>query len=138
MVKKPKESDSKQLLKVLQEESLAAERHYTTGVAKEQEESLHRYLGDPLKGDDKIEGASKAISKDVAQVVDAALPDLIEPFVANEHAVEFEEDEEGDGCVVELDALVVLVEGELHFCETSEESAVDALGWFYGVLGHFV
>src|SRR5690554_5172917 len=57
-------------------------------VSADQDSNLDRYLGKPY-GDEE-EGRSNAISMDVAEVVDWALPDLLEPFISGDRIVEFE------------------------------------------------
>lgn len=57
-------------------------------VSADQDSNLDRYLGKPY-GDEE-EGRSNAMSMDVAEVVDWALPDLLEPFISGDRIVEFE------------------------------------------------
>lgn len=61
--------------------------YLTDAVSAGQDDNLDRYLGKPY-GDEE-DGASNAVSMDVAEVVDWALPDLMEPFLAGERIVEF-------------------------------------------------
>lgn len=65
-------------------------------ISDDQDENLQRYLGEPFG--DEVEGRSQVISEDSAQVVDWALPDLLEPFVSGDNIVKFKatrpEDEE--------------------------------------------
>ncbi len=56
-------------------------------VSSEQDTNLERYLGMPY-GDEE-DGRSQAISMDVAEVVDWAIPDILEPFVSGDRVVEF-------------------------------------------------
>lgn len=56
-------------------------------VSSEQDTNLERYLGMPY-GDEE-DGRSQAISMDVAEVVDWAIPDLLEPFISGDQVVEF-------------------------------------------------
>jgi len=59
--------------------------------------ALRYYRGE--KFGNEVEGRSQIVSRDVAEVVDGMLPDLLKPFVAGDEAVKFEprgpEDEEG-------------------------------------------
>jgi hypothetical protein len=61
--------------------------YLTDQVSADQDDNLDRYLGKPY-GDEE-DGSSNAISMDVAEVVDWALPDLLEPFLAGERIVDF-------------------------------------------------
>lgn len=61
--------------------------HDSDEVSSEQDNNLERYLGMPY-GDEE-DGRSQAISMDVAEVVDWAIPDLLEPFISGDQAVEF-------------------------------------------------
>ena len=61
--------------------------HDSDEVSSEQDDNLERYLGMPY-GDEE-EGRSQAISMDVAEVVDWAIPDILEPFISGDQVVEF-------------------------------------------------
>lgn len=61
--------------------------HLSDEVSADQDENLERYLG--MKYGDEEEGRSQAISMDVAETVDWAVPDILEPFISGEKAVEF-------------------------------------------------
>jgi len=76
-----------ELATLLGELNASSVGYLTDAVAAGQDDNLDRYLGKPY-GDEE-EGASNAISMDVAEVVDWALPDLLEPFLAGERIVEF-------------------------------------------------
>lgn len=76
-----------ELATLLGEMNASSVGYLTDAVAAGQDDNLDRYLGKPY-GDEE-EGASNAISMDVAEVVDWALPDLLEPFLAGERIVEF-------------------------------------------------
>jgi hypothetical protein len=61
--------------------------HTSDEVSAEQDDNLERYLGMPY-GDEE-DGRSQAISMDVAEVVDWAIPDILEPFISGDKIVEF-------------------------------------------------
>jgi hypothetical protein len=82
------------LATLLGEMNQQAVGYLTDQVSADQDDNLDRYLGKPY-GDEE-EGSSNAISMDVAEVVDWALPDLLEPFLAGERIVEFEPSRRGD------------------------------------------
>lgn len=77
-----------QLVNILEDENKRAVGHLSDDVSTEQDSNLDRYLGRPY-GDEE-EGVSQAISMDVAEVVDWALPDLLEPFISGDLIAEFE------------------------------------------------
>jgi hypothetical protein len=78
-----------ELATALAEMNRQAVGYLTDEVSADQDDNLDRYLGKPY-GDEE-DGTSNAISMDVAEVVDWALPDLLEPFLAGDDVVEFEE-----------------------------------------------
>lgn len=90
------EIDDAMLVTLLEQENRAAIGYLSDQVSQEQDDNLERYLGMPY-GDEE-DGASNVMSYDVAEVVDWALPDLLEPFISGDRIVEFEpnrpEDEE--------------------------------------------
>jgi hypothetical protein len=81
-----------ELATALAEMNRNAVGYLTDEVSKDQDDNLDRYLGEPYG--DEVDGSSSAISMDVAEVVDWALPDLLEPFLAGDSVVEFEETSE--------------------------------------------
>ena len=82
------EIDAEKLVVLLQNESRKAIGISEDEMSAVQDDNLKRYLGEPYG--DEIEGASQAMSYDVAEVVDWALPDLLEPFLAGEDVVRCE------------------------------------------------
>ncbi|MGL4395344.1 MAG: portal protein [Hyphomicrobium sp.] len=68
--------------------------HLSDEVTKDQDENLERYFGLPY-GDEE-DGRSHAISMDVAEVVDWAIPDILEPFISGERVVEFTPESKAD------------------------------------------
>lgn len=93
--KKPSaEMDDAELATLLVEMNQQAVGYLTDQVSADQDDNLDRYLGKPY-GDEE-EGTSNAVSMDVAEVVDWALPDLLEPFLAGERVVEYEPSRRGD------------------------------------------
>lgn len=83
----PKLTDD-ELLVYVQEQERTSIGYSTDSLTDESDEALWRYLGGPYG--DEVEGRSQAVSMDASQVVDWALPDLLEPFVAGTHVVEFQ------------------------------------------------
>lgn len=84
----PAEMPDDELCILLEEMNKRAVGALSDEVSTDQDDNLDRYLGQPY-GDEE-EGRSQAVSMDVAEVVDWALPDLLEPFVAGDRIVEFE------------------------------------------------
>ncbi len=63
-------------------------------LAAERERNLAYYHGAPMGNE--VDGRSKVVSWDVFEVVESALPDLLEPFFAGDDIAEFEPAEPGD------------------------------------------
>ena len=82
------EDDHSELIVRLQNQALRAVGLNEDELSSEQDDALGRYLGRP--SGKKIDGRSNAMSLDAAEVVDWALPDLLEPFLAGENIVEYE------------------------------------------------
>lgn len=76
------------LVTLLEEHNKRSIGYLSDQVSVDQDENLDRYLGKPY-GDEE-EGRSNAMSMDVAEVVDWALPDMLEPFISGDRIVEFE------------------------------------------------
>ena len=85
--KRPGKIPDEELATLLSELNSQSVGYLTDQVSVDQDDNLDRYLGKPY-GDEE-EGSSNAISMDVAEVVDWALPDLLEPFLAGERVVDF-------------------------------------------------
>jgi len=65
-----------------------------SALAGERERNLAYYLGQPLGNE--VPGRSQVVSWDVFEVVESAVPDLLEPFFAGDNICEFEPAEPGD------------------------------------------
>lgn len=65
-----------------------------SALAGERERNLAYYLGQPLGNE--VAGRSQVVSWDVFEVVESALPDLLEPFFAGDDICEFAPVEPGD------------------------------------------
>lgn len=83
-----------ELATLLSEMNSKSVGYLTDQVSADQDDNLDRYLGKPY-GDEE-EGSSNAVSMDVAEVVDWAMPDLLEPFLAGERVVEFTPSKQAD------------------------------------------
>lgn len=77
-----------EVLKALEAHYSAAVGHTEDEIANAQDDALSRYLGHPYG--DEVAGRSQVVSRDCAQAVDWALPDLLEPFISGDNIVEFE------------------------------------------------
>jgi hypothetical protein len=84
---KPQGMTDEELAIRLEQMNKQAIGHDSDAVSSDQDANLERYLGMPY-GDEE-DGRSQAISMDVAEVVDWAIPDLLEPFISGDEAVEF-------------------------------------------------
>lgn len=87
MTRNPQEMSDDELLKLLEDENRKAVGYLSDEVAVETDDNLDRYLGHPY-GDEE-EGSSNAMSFDVAEVVDWAMGDLLEPFISGDKVAEF-------------------------------------------------
>jgi len=65
-----------------------------SALAGERERNLSYYLGQPLGNE--VPGRSQVVSWDVFEVVESALPDLLEPFFAGDDICEFKPTAMGD------------------------------------------
>jgi hypothetical protein len=72
--------------------SAAAVKYNESEFSAQQEKALRYYNGDPMPGDDEEgqERRSKVVSRDVAEIIDWSLPDLVKIFVGSDNAVEFD------------------------------------------------
>ena len=83
-----------ELLQMVKREAENAIGFWTDSLSDDRDSALKLYFGLPY-GDEE-DGRSRAISMDCAQVVDWALPDLIEPFVSSERIVIFKPNKSQD------------------------------------------
>lgn len=79
---------------LLDEQNRTALGYNSDEASNQQDDNLDRYLGLPY-GDEE-DGSSNAMSMDVAEVVDWAMPDLLEPFISGDRIVEFEPSTQAD------------------------------------------
>src|SRR5690606_27445663 len=100
---KPRPLSDEELASILDQLNRQAIGWDSDEVSVDQDNNLDRYLGKPY-GDEE-EGRSNAISMDVAEVVDWAMPDLLEPFISGDRIVESEpaKPEDDDSCEVASD-----------------------------------
>ena len=82
------------LLSLVQAEHDIAIGYWNDALTESQDISLRRYYGLPYG--DEVSGRSSAVSRDCAQVVDWALPDLLEPFLNNNSLVKFKPNKQED------------------------------------------
>lgn len=108
-----------ELATVLAEMNRQAIGYLSDAVSVDQDDNLDRYLGKPY-GDEQ-EGASNAVSMDVAEVVDWALPDLLEPFISGDRVVEYEPAKPGDEEFTDQAAELA------QYCFTAENSGIIVL-----------
>lgn len=94
MAKRSKMHDD-DLLKACKAEYQAAET-FNTALEQQRRLNMQYYLGMPMG--DEVDGRSKVVSSDVADVIEAMMPPLVRIFAQSDDAVEFEpelEDEAG-------------------------------------------
>ena len=65
-----------------------------SALAGDRERNLQYYYGLPLGNE--VDGRSQVVSWDVFEVVESAIPSMIEPFFSGDHIGECEPAEEGD------------------------------------------
>lgn len=88
----PKPLTEEQLLAAVKLEAETSIGFWTDDIAGEQDINLRRYLGFPYG--DEVPGRSSVVSHDCAQVVDWALPDIIEPFAGGTDIATFQPNSE--------------------------------------------
>lgn len=88
-----------QLLSILQAEEHDSVGYYNSEIAYAQEEALDRYYG--LLFGDEIEGRSQVVSRDVAEVIDWLLPDLMRVFFSGDQVAHFEAQTSADEAFVD-------------------------------------
>lgn len=121
-----------EIVTTLEEMNRTAVGYLSDEVSGAQDDNLDRYLGRPY-GDEE-EGRSTAMSMDVAEVVDWGLPDILEPFVSGDKAVEFEpstqKDEQYCGQATDLVHHVFWTEnnGFLVLYDTVKTAMIQRLG----------
>lgn len=79
--------DDKAIAKAVEAELARSESFMDSRIARERAMAYDYYYGREFGNE--IDGRSRVVSADVAQAVDAALPQLLEIFVAGDEAVEF-------------------------------------------------
>ena len=85
--RKPEPLSEEALVTRLEQMNRQAVGHTSDEVSQDQDDNLERYLGMPY-GDEE-DGRSRAISNDVAEVVDWAICDILEPYISGDKVVEF-------------------------------------------------
>jgi hypothetical protein len=78
----------RQLVALLQTHERTAASFHADRVAAEQDRALDYYHGRPFG--DEVDGRSRVVSRDVAEVVDWLLPDLLRVFLSSRQVVRFE------------------------------------------------
>jgi hypothetical protein len=63
-------------------------------LAADRERNMAYYLGQPMGNE--VPGRSQVVSWDVFEVIESAIPSLLEPFFAGDHICEFEPASQGD------------------------------------------
>jgi hypothetical protein len=94
-----KKQDDAKLLAVLTQEETDSVGYYTSEIADQQEQALKYYRGDQFG--DEVEGRSTVVSRDVAEVIDWQIPDLLRVFMGGKEAVRFEPQNPDDEAAAE-------------------------------------
>ena len=87
-------ADDNKLKSILESEIDDAIGYLETETTDERQQALEYYLGEPYGNE--VEGKSQIITREVAEVVDGALPQLMRVFTSSNDAVVFEPVNDGD------------------------------------------
>jgi len=87
-------ADDNKLKSILDSEIDDAIGYLETETTDERQQALEYYLGEPYGNE--VEGKSQIITREVAEVVDGALPQLMRVFTSSDDAVVFEPVNQGD------------------------------------------
>ena len=87
-------ADDNKLKSILDSEIDDAIGYLETETTDERQKALEYYLGEPYGNE--VEGKSQIITREVAEVVDGALPQLLRPFTTSDDSVVFEAVNQGD------------------------------------------
>jgi len=87
-------ADDNKLKSILDSEIDDAIGYLETETTDERQKALEYYLGEPYGNE--VEGKSQIITREVAEVVDGALPQLMRVFTSADDAVVFEPVNQGD------------------------------------------
>jgi len=87
-------ADDNKLKSIIESEIDDAIGYLETETTDERQKALEYYLGEPYGNE--VEGKSQIITREVAEVVDGALPQLLRPFTTSDDAVIFEPVNQGD------------------------------------------
>jgi hypothetical protein len=87
-------ADDNKLKSILESEIDDAIGYLETETTDERQQALEYYLGEPYGNE--VEGKSQIITREVAEVVDGSLPQLMRVFTSSDDAVVFEPVNQGD------------------------------------------
>ena len=87
-------ADDNKLKSIIESEIDDAIGYLETETTDERQKALEYYLGEPYGNE--VEGKSQIITREVAEVVDGALPQLLRPFTTSDDSVVFEPVNQGD------------------------------------------
>ena len=76
------------LLALISQEITNSLGFYSSDLAKQREDALKYYLGEPLGNE--VEGRSSVVSQDLLEVVESMLPSLMRMFTQSDKMVNFE------------------------------------------------
>ena len=98
-------ADDNKLKSILEAEIDDAIGYLETETTDERQQALEYYLGEPYGNE--VEGKSQIVTREVAEVVDGALPQLLRPFTTSDDSVVFEPVNQGDEEAAEQATLYV-------------------------------
>lgn len=85
--------DDSELITILESEERQSVGYSSSDLTQAQDRGLEYYRGEPFG--DEVEGQSQVVSRDVMEVVEWTLPELMRMFISGGKVVEFEPSEEG-------------------------------------------
>lgn len=88
-----------ELRKVIDQEVTASTSWENSEIAADRERNMRYYHGQPMGNE--VPGRSQVVSWDVFEVIESALPSMLEPFFAGDDIGEFEPAEQGDEAAAE-------------------------------------
>lgn len=134
----PKGMSDEELLSIVRDEMQAAVGWIETTPEQRRARLLRRYLGEPYGNE--VDGYSRVVSRDVYEVVEWALPQIVETFLAGDQVARFDpvgpEDESEAMQQTDLANHVFLKEnnGFLVLSTAIKDSLIQELGvvhWYY-------
>ena len=88
------------LLSLISQEITNSLGFYSSDLAKQRENALKYYLGEPLGNE--VKGRSAVVSQDILEVIESMLPSLMRMFTQSDKMVNFEPQQAEDVKLLEI------------------------------------